>query len=160
MNSSIVQLLASEKLNDDNYAAWKSNLNTILVVDDLRFFLTEECPQTPASNTNRARLEAYDRWIKANEKARVYILASMSDVLAKKHESLATPKEIMDSLKGMFGQPEWFLRHEAIKYIYTKRMKEGTFVREHVPDMMMHFNIAEINRGAIDEANQVSFILE
>ncbi|TYK05765.1 gag/pol protein [Cucumis melo var. makuwa] len=160
MNSSIVQLLAFEKLNDDNYAAFKSNLNIILVVDDLRFVLTEECPQTPASNANRASRKAYDRWIKANEKARVYILASMSDVLAKKHESLATTKEIMDSLKGMFGQPEWFIRHKAIKYIYTKRMKEGTSVREHVLDMMMHFNIAKVNGGVIDKASQVSFILE
>ncbi|TYK03715.1 gag/pol protein [Cucumis melo var. makuwa] len=84
----------------------------------------------------------------------------MSDVLAKKHESLAMAKEIMDSLKGMFGQPEWSLRHEAIKYIYTKRMKEGTSVTEHVLDMMMHFNIVEVNGGAIDEANEVSFILE
>ncbi|KAA0063246.1 gag/pol protein [Cucumis melo var. makuwa] len=84
----------------------------------------------------------------------------MSDVLAKKHESLATTKEIMDSLKGMFGQPKWSLRHEAIKYIYTKRMKEETSVREHVLNKMMHFNIAEVNGGAIDEANQVSFILE
>ncbi|KAA0045350.1 gag/pol protein [Cucumis melo var. makuwa] len=39
-------------------------------------------------------------------------------------------------------------------------MKEGTSVREHVLDMIMHFNIAEVNGGAIDEANQVSFILE
>ncbi|TYJ96373.1 gag/pol protein [Cucumis melo var. makuwa] len=60
----------------------------------------------------------------------------------------------------MFGQPKWSLRHEAIKYIYTKRMKEGTSVREHVLDMMIHFNIAKVNGGAIDEANQVSFILE
>ncbi|KAA0046983.1 gag/pol protein [Cucumis melo var. makuwa] len=66
----------------------------------------------------------------------------------------------MDSLKGMFGQPEWSLRHEAIKYLYTKRMKEGTSVREHILDMMMHVNIAEVNGCAIDEANQVSFILE
>ncbi|KAA0041460.1 gag/pol protein [Cucumis melo var. makuwa] len=160
MNSSIVQLLSSEKLNGDNYAAWKSNLNTILVVDDLRFVLTEECPETPTSNANRGSRKAYDRWIKANEKARVYILASMSDVLAKKHESLATAKEIMNSLKGMFGQPKWSLRHEAIKYIYTKRMKEGTSIREHVLDMMIHFNIVEVNGGAIDEANQVSLILE
>ncbi|TYJ96447.1 gag/pol protein [Cucumis melo var. makuwa] len=160
MNSLIVQLLASEKLNRDNYTTWKSNLNTILVVDDLRFVLTEECPQTLASNANRTSREAYDRWIKANEKARVYILSSMSDVLAKKHESLATAKEIMDSLKGMFGQPKWSLRHKAIKYIYTKQMKEGTSIREHVLYMMIHFNIAEVNGGAIDEANQVSFILE
>ncbi|KAA0047519.1 gag/pol protein [Cucumis melo var. makuwa] len=66
----------------------------------------------------------------------------------------------MDSLKGMYGQPEWSLRHEVIKYIYTKRMKEGTSVREHVLDMMMHFNIAEVNGCVIDETNQVSFILE
>ncbi|KAA0068060.1 gag/pol protein [Cucumis melo var. makuwa] len=39
-------------------------------------------------------------------------------------------------------------------------MKEGTSIREHVLDMMMHFNIAGVNGGAIDEANQVSFILE
>ncbi|KAA0038165.1 gag/pol protein [Cucumis melo var. makuwa] len=129
------------------------NTNTILVVDDLRFVLTEECPQTPATNANRASRKAYDRWIKVNEKALVFILASMSDVLAEKHESLATTKEIMDSLKGMFWQTEWSLRHEAIKYIYTKRMKEGISVREHVLDMMMHFNIAEVNGGAIDEAN-------
>ncbi|KAA0035897.1 gag/pol protein [Cucumis melo var. makuwa] len=118
MNSSIVQLLASEKLNGDKYAAWKSNLNG---VDNLRFFLTEECPQTSASNANRTSQEAYDRWVKANEKARVYILASMTNVLAKKYESLATAKEIVDALRAIFGQPEWSLRHEAIKYIYTKR---------------------------------------
>ncbi|TYJ98102.1 gag/pol protein [Cucumis melo var. makuwa] len=108
----------------------------------------------PTSNANRTSREAYDRRIKENEKVCVYILASMSDVLAKKHESLATVKEIMDSLKGMFGQPEWSLRRETIKYIYTKRMKKGTSVREHVLDMMMHFNIAEVNGGVIDEANQ------
>ena len=44
---------AYEKLNGDNYATWKSNLNTILVIDDLRFVLTEECPPNPNSNANR-----------------------------------------------------------------------------------------------------------
>ena len=39
-------------------------------------------------------------------------------------------------------------------------MKEGTSVREHVLDMMMDFNIANVNGGPIDEANHVSFILQ
>lgn len=52
MNDSIVQLLAYEKLNDDNYAEWESNFNTILVVDALRFVLTHKCPQNCASNAN------------------------------------------------------------------------------------------------------------
>ncbi|KAA0025761.1 gag/pol protein [Cucumis melo var. makuwa] len=33
-------------------------------------------------------------------------------------------------------------------------MKEGTSVREHVLDTMMQFNIAELNGGPINEANQ------
>ena len=86
MTNSIVQLLASEKLNGDNYATWKSNLNTILVIDDLRFVLTEECSPNPSSNANQIVWDPYDRWTKANDKARVYILASISDVLAKKHD--------------------------------------------------------------------------
>ncbi|TYK29862.1 gag/pol protein [Cucumis melo var. makuwa] len=80
----------------------------------------------------------------------------MSDVLAKKHESLATAKEIMDSLREMFGQSSWSLRHEAIKYIYTKQMKEETSVTEHVLDTMMHFNIVEnltMGKGKEVEAN-------
>ena len=80
--------------------------------------------------------------------------------MAKKHESLATAKENMDSLREMFGQSSWSLRHEEFKYIYTKQMKEGTSIREHVLDMMMHFNIVEVNDGPINEANQVSFIFQ
>ena len=60
---------------------------------------------SPASNANRTNRKTYDLWLKANEKARVYILTSMYDILDKKYESLATVKEIMDSLRKMFGQP-------------------------------------------------------
>ena len=49
----------------------------------------EECPQAPSSSANRTSRKAYDRWVKTNEKVRVYILLSMSNVSAKKHESLA-----------------------------------------------------------------------
>ena len=89
----------------------------------------------------------------------MYILASISDVLAKKHDVMGTAKEIMESLKGMFGQPSFSLGHEAIKYIYSCRTKEGTSVREHVLDMMVHFNVAEENEAVIDEKSQVSFIM-
>ncbi|KAA0062202.1 gag/pol protein [Cucumis melo var. makuwa] len=50
----------------------------------------------------------------------------------------------MDSLRKMS------LRHDKIKHIYTKQMKEGTSIREHVLDIMMHFNITE---GKEVEAN-------
>ena len=65
----------------------------------------------------------------------------------------------MDLLKEMFSQPLWSLKHKASKHIYTKRMKEMTSIREHVLDMMMHFNMVEVNGGPINEAYEVSFIL-
>ena len=61
----------------------------------------------------------------------------------------------MDSLREMFGQSLYSLRHEVIKHIYTKRMEEGTSVTEHVLDMMVHFNIIEVNGRPVDEANQI-----
>ena len=59
----------------------------------------------------------------------------------------------MDSLRNIFWQPEWSLTHEIIKYIDTQQMKKGTSIKEHVLNMMMHFNIVEVNSSAIDEAN-------
>ncbi|XP_038896682.1 uncharacterized protein LOC120084942 [Benincasa hispida] len=141
MTSSLVQLLAFEKLNGDNYAPWKSNLNTILVINNLRFVLTEEYPQYPSSNANRTVWDAYDKWIRVNEKARVYILANIYDVLAKKHNRMHTTKEIIESLQGMFEQSSFSLRHDAINYVYNRRMKEGSSVIEHVLDKMVHFNV-------------------
>ena len=48
--------------------------------------------------------EPYERWIQDNNKARAYMLASMSDVLRLKHERMETAIEIIDSLQNMFGK--------------------------------------------------------
>ncbi|XP_038889257.1 uncharacterized protein LOC120079154 [Benincasa hispida] len=105
MANSIIQLLASDKFNSEGYSNWKSNINTILVVDDLRFVLMEECPLVPSSTANQNVRDIYDRWVRANEKAQSDILACISDVLYKKHEVIPTTREIMASLQEIFEQP-------------------------------------------------------
>ncbi|KAA0051407.1 gag/pol protein [Cucumis melo var. makuwa] len=62
----------------------------ILVIADLRFVLMEECSPFPTQNASQSVRDAYDCWTKTNDKARVYILASMSDILSKKHEIMVT----------------------------------------------------------------------
>ncbi|KAA0034863.1 gag/pol protein [Cucumis melo var. makuwa] len=91
-----------------------------------RISLVKEYLQVPTANATRTVREAYERWAKANEKARAYILASLSEVLTKKHESMLTAPS----------------------------------VREHVLNMMVHFNVVGMNGAVIDEASRVSFILE
>lgn len=39
-------------------------------------------------------------------------------------------------------------------------MEKGTSVKEYVLDMMVHFNVVEMNTTVIDEYSQVSFMLE
>ncbi|XP_038888931.1 uncharacterized protein LOC120078705 [Benincasa hispida] len=153
MSNLIIQLLAFDKFNGENYSNWKSNINTILVVDDLRFVLMEEHPPVPSSTATGNVRDVYDRWVRANEKARAYIMASISDVLNKKHEVIPTARKIMVSLQEMFGQPSSSVSHEANKYVYVTRMKDGTNVREHVVDIMVHFNIAVAHGAMIDETS-------
>lgn len=73
---------------------------------------------------------------------------------------MVTAKEIIDSLQALFGQQSSSAMHDAIKYVYNCRMKEGTHVREYVMDMMVHFNIAEVNGAVMKEKSQVGFIME
>ena len=74
----------------------------ILVNDDLHFVLMEECPPFPTQNASQNVTNAHKRWTKANDKAHVYLLSSMSDILSKKHETMVTARQIMDSLQEMF----------------------------------------------------------
>ncbi|XP_038885844.1 uncharacterized protein LOC120076142 [Benincasa hispida] len=109
---------------------------------DLRFVLNEEYSPTPSSSVNRNVRDAYGRWVRVNEKAGTYILISISDILTKKHERMVTAKGIMDSLHAVFGQPSSSVRHDTLKEVYNYRIKEGTFVREHVMDMGVEVNSA------------------
>ncbi|XP_038895904.1 uncharacterized protein LOC120084074 [Benincasa hispida] len=130
------------------------------MIDDLRFVLTKKCPLVSSLTTNRNVRDAYDKWVKANEKDQAYILASILDVLTKKQENMVTAKEIMESLQAMFEQLSKSIRHETLKYIYNCHMKEWVSIREHVLDMMVDINVAQANGIVIDEKSQVSFIME
>ena len=44
MVSSILSVLANDKLTWENYVKWKSNMNAILVSEDLDFVMTDEYP--------------------------------------------------------------------------------------------------------------------
>ncbi|TYK01348.1 DNA-binding protein HEXBP-like [Cucumis melo var. makuwa] len=85
----------------------------ILVIADLSFVLMEECPPFPTKHASQSVRDAYDHWTKANDKARLHILASMSDILSKKHEIMVIARQIMDSLREMFGQPSIQIKQKA-----------------------------------------------
>ena len=159
-NNPIIALLANEKLNGDNVVKWKSNINIVLLFENQKFILTEECPPEPHAIASRTVKERYDSWIHSNNKARYYMLASMNDVLREKHEDMETAYEIWESLQDMFGKQFDQFRHEATCSYMNPKMKKGVSVREHVLNMIKLIHKAEIHGATIDESTQVSIILE
>ena len=63
-----IALLANEKLSDDNFAKWKSNINIVLIYENQKFVLFEECPSELPANASRIVRERYDSWIHSNTK--------------------------------------------------------------------------------------------
>ena len=78
------------------------------------------------------------------------MLASMSDVLRKKHEDMETAYEIWESLQAMFGQQSVQCRHKATCSYMNAKMKKGVSVREHVLNMINTMHEAEIHGATID----------
>ena len=63
----IIALLVNEKLNGDNYVKWKSNINIVLICENQKFILTEECPPEPHATASRSVRETYDFcWLRKN----------------------------------------------------------------------------------------------
>ena len=50
----IISLLANESLIGNNFVKWKSNVNIVLVYENNRFVLIEECPVEPAAIAARS----------------------------------------------------------------------------------------------------------
>ena len=91
---------------------------------------TKECPPQPVANATRTVREAHEKWISDNEKTRIYLVASMTEVFYSKQETMTATFEMIESLQTMFGQPSKQKRHEAIRFAMITRMEEGSSVRD------------------------------
>lgn len=97
-------ILNQNKLTNQYYIDWEHNLFKVLDAENYKFVLTQHCPQKPALGVARNVRMPYVKWQKANEMAKYYIMASISNDLQNKHQNMATAAEIMNSLDKMFSQ--------------------------------------------------------
>ncbi|CAA0839546.1 cysteine-rich RLK (RECEPTOR-like protein kinase) 8, partial [Striga hermonthica] len=75
-------ILKENQLTGPNYIDWKRNLDIVLTAESYKYVLTEACPDVPADNALDEEKQEYARWKKADEMAKRYILASMSNCVA------------------------------------------------------------------------------
>ena len=104
MSNSIIALLSKDILTGKNFQKWKSNLNILLVGENIRYILNIPRPPPPNNNATCLVREEYDHWVAYNNKVITYMLATMSDVLRAKFEAKKMVVEILDSLQEIFAQ--------------------------------------------------------
>ncbi|XP_075099226.1 uncharacterized protein LOC142176065 [Nicotiana tabacum] len=131
-------ILNQNKLEGLNYVDWKRNLDIVLTAEVYKFVITEECPEKPENATDD-QVKAYDKWVKADEMARCYILASMANVLQHQHQSMGSAYDMLESLKKMFGEQNRAAKQIAMKALLNTKMAEESLVRDHVLKMMSYF---------------------
>ncbi|MCQ7056699.1 retrotransposon gag domain-containing protein, partial [Clostridioides difficile] len=153
-------ILKENKLTGPNYVDWKRNLDIVLTAEGYKFVLSDPCPPKPTETSTDLDKEAYEKWTKANEMAKCYMLASMSNVLQHQHKDMETAFDIELRLRELFGQQGRAARQQAMRKLMTAKMKEGTPVREHVLDLMANINEIEILGGYIDGETKVDIVLQ
>ncbi|XP_075111332.1 uncharacterized protein LOC142181741 [Nicotiana tabacum] len=124
----------SEKRRDLHLSLHKGerskNLDIVLTAEGYKFVITEECLEKP-ENAIDDQVKAYDKWVKTDEMARCYILASMANVLQHQHQSMGSAYDMLESLKEMFGEQNRAAKQTAMKALLNTKMAEGSSVRDH-----------------------------
>ena len=153
-------ILNQNKLNGQNYVDWKRNLDIVLTAEEYKFVLTTKKPDEPNPDASQEEKDKFAKWVKANDMAKCYILASVSNVVQHQHLPMALASDIMLSLKEMFGSQGRLARQRAMRDFLREEMREGTSVQEHLLKMFEHLNVLEILGAEIDCESQVDMILE
>lgn len=81
MFTSLSSILKENKLECANYIDWKRNFDIVLISENFNFVLTEECLPEQFLDSSEGEVQKYDKWVRAGELTKCYILASMSNVL-------------------------------------------------------------------------------
>ncbi|KAF5958045.1 hypothetical protein HYC85_005270 [Camellia sinensis] len=96
------KILDDNRLTVSNYVDWKRNLTIVLAAEKLNHVLTTDPPAFPEADATDEQREAVRKWHEADDVAKCYILASMTNVLQKQHGGVPTAKDMMKK------NPHWF----------------------------------------------------
>ena len=91
-------ILLNNRLHGTNYVNWKRNLNIVLTCEGIIWVTLEPLHVAPTKSLTPEERVDYEAWRKDGEKARMYILSSLNEVLQSQHQSMSTSSSMLLSL--------------------------------------------------------------
>uniref|UniRef100_A0A2N9G4H2 Retrotransposon Copia-like N-terminal domain-containing protein n=1 Tax=Fagus sylvatica TaxID=28930 RepID=A0A2N9G4H2_FAGSY len=155
----LVKILDDNRLTGPNDVDWKRNLIIVLTTDKIVYVLNAKPPELALTDATNEWRNAFDKWHEADEMAKCYILAPMTNMLQKQCQGVVTAKDMMFHLKEMFGEQSRGARQTTMKKLMSTKMVEGTPVREHVLKMISFINELDMLGAKMDAETKVDAIL-
>ena len=94
----LASIISNNMLDGTNYVSWKRNLNIVLTCEGIIWVTLESLHVAPTKSSTPEERAYYEAWMKDDEKARMYMLASLNEVLQSQHQSMSTSSEMLLSL--------------------------------------------------------------
>jgi len=136
----LTKILDKNYLTGSNFVDWKRNLMIVLTADKIAHVLKGDTPDLALMNGTQEQKELFEKWHEHDEMAKCYMLASMTNMLQKQCEGMATASCIMLHMQEMFGEQSRAARTTAMKNFTNTKMVEGTSVKDHVVKMISYAN--------------------
>ena len=156
----LASILSNNMLDGTNYVSWKRNLNIVLTCEGIIWVTLESFHVAPTKSSTPEERATYEAWRKDDEKSRMYILASLNEVLQSQHQSMSTSSAMLLSLQEMFGVQSRSAKQMVMKQIMNTKMYEGTRVKDHMIKLIGLFNELGDLGADIDWETQNNMVLE
>ncbi|KAL1194229.1 hypothetical protein V5N11_035193 [Cardamine amara subsp. amara] len=133
---SLRSVLEKDKLNGSNFLDWYRNLRIVLKQERKDYVLEKVLPEKLRSNASHAVYDAWNKHYNDVVDVRCPMLATMNSDLQKQYENVASPIEIITSLKAMFREQARTERYRTVKSLVERKLPKDAPVSPHVIKMM------------------------
>ena len=116
----LASILSNNRFDGTNYVSWKRNLNIVLTCEGIIWVTLESLHVAPIESSTPEERADYEAWRKDDEEARIYILASLNEVLQSQHQSMSTLSAMLLSLQEMFETLPPSFNHFKLNYSMNK----------------------------------------
>ncbi|GKA66438.1 hypothetical protein Tco_0766246, partial [Tanacetum coccineum] len=141
-NSTLKQILQSEKLTGPNFTNWNRNLRIALRSESKLVHLEQPLIPLPLPAASQAARDAYDALFDAQNEVACLMIGSMSHDLQRALENYKA-YDITQELKTMFEEQAKQELYETVKAFHACKQEDGQSVSPYLLKMKDYLDILE-----------------
>ena len=153
----LTKILDTHILIGSNFKDWLRNYRIILNFKKLTHVLDQDPPTMPARPTAEQRV-SLKKWIDDDNKARYYMLGTMSNDLQRQHENILTIHQMLAHLQELFGEQSRAAKYQVCQRLFKAKMRDGQSVQDHCLTMIKDFEELEKLGIILDKDFQIDVI--